>query len=371
MRRSTDLLGGVLTGDFDHHWSADLIYNGERRLQDVPLTDVRFGEDADAEVQQSGSCRIIWTDTFGKAMAPREITDAFTPFGAQLRVYSNITSGPFSERMQYGVFEITDVPSARDEDMFFRGSIITIGSEIELELKELLAGVGEESFDVPSSPSGLSSTWDEIGKVSGLQLAREVADQPITRTIMYPDSKLEAVYELMDVMLDCVAHMTADGALAARPNAWPAPVHTIRRGEGGQLVRMGRKMSADRVYNRVVVRATSGDQKAVLAIAEITEGPLRVREPNGARSPFGARTFRQSSEYVTTAAQAQAWADSTLPTVSTLKASVVPVEMTFDPRIERGDVILIQQLRGTVTGRVRTITRSARARQSLTVEIES
>lgn len=371
MRRSSGLLDGVLTGDFDHHWSADLIYNGERRLQDVPLTDVEWGEDGNASIQQNGSCRIVWTDLFGKAMAPREVSDAFAPFGAQLRVYSNVTAGPFSERMQYGVFEITDVPSARDEDMIFRGAVVTVGSEIELELKEILSALDQETFDVPSAPSGLLSTWDEIAKVSGLQLARTIDDTPITRSILYPDSKLAAVYELMDLMLDGVAHMTADGALSARPNVWPAPVHTIRRGNGGQLIRVGRKMSADKVYNRVVVRATTGEQKAVLAVAEITEGPLRVRESNGARSPFGARTFRQSSEYVTTSAQAQAWADSTLPAVSTLKASIVPVEMTFDPRIERGDVVVIEQLRGNLTGRVRTVTRRGRARQALTVEVSS
>lgn len=371
MRFSTDLVAGVLTGSFDHYWSADLVYNGERRLQDVPITDVQWDEDGNAVVQQSGSCTIVWTDTFGRSMAPREVSDAFAPFGAQLRVYSNIVAGPFTERIQYGVFEITDVPSARDEDMEFRGQVVTVGSIIELELKELTAGPGEETFDVPSAPTDLASTWTEIARVSGLQLARTLPDMPITRSVMYPDSKLDAVYDLMDVMFDAVPHMTADGALAARPNEWPAPVHTIRRGDGGQLIKVGRKMSAARVYNRVVVRATSGDQKAVLAVAEITEGPLRVREPNGARSPFGARTYYQSSELVTTQAQAQAWAGSTLPTVSTLKASVIPIEMTFDPRIERGDVIVIQQLRGDLRGRVRTIARRGRGIQALTVELAS
>ncbi|MEV4735567.1 MULTISPECIES: hypothetical protein [unclassified Microbacterium] len=370
-RFSSAVLGGVLTGPFDHYWSADLIYNGERRLQDVPLTDVSFSEDGNASIQQDGSCRIVWTDVFGKAMAPREVTDAFAPFGAQLRVYSNITAGPFSERMQYGVFEITDVPSARDEDMVFRGLVISTGSTIELELKELLAGVGEETFDVPSAPSGLASTWQEIGRVSGLQLARTIDDKPITRTIMYPDSKLDAVYELMDVMLDGIPHMRADGTLSARPKAWPNPVRTLRRGDGGQLIGVGRKMSAEQVRNRVVVRATSGEAKAVLAVAEITEGALRVREPSGGRSPFGARTRYLASEYITTQAQAQAWADSTLPSVSVLKASVVPVEMTFDPRVERGDVVVIEQPRGDLLGRVRGIRRTDRARQSLTVEVAS
>lgn len=369
MRFSTDLLGGVLGGSFDHYWSADLIYDGELRLADVPLSGVSFREDADAKVQQTGSCAITWTDVFGKAMAPRMVSDAFTPFGAQLRVYSNVVAGPYRERVQYGVFEITDVPSAYDEDMVFRGVVVSTGSVIDLELAELLAGVGQETFDVPTPPSQLSSVWREAGVVSGLQLARTIDDKPVSRSVMFPDSKLDALYELFDVILDAVPHMTADGALSARPNAWPAAVLHLRRGEGGQLVRVRHAMSASRVYNRVAVRATSGDQKSVLAVAEVKDGPLRVRNSDGSRSPYRVRTYYQSSEFVTTKAQAQAWADSTLAQVATLRTQIVPVEMTFDPRVERGDVVTVERLRGAITGRVTSITRSGRGTQSLELEV--
>lgn len=367
MRFSTDLLGGVLTGAFDHHWAADLIYDGEVRLSNVPITGVRFRENGDAKVQHTGGCRIVWADTFGRAMSPRMVTDAFAPFGAQLRVYSNIAAGPFLQRVQFGVFDITDVPSAYDNDMVFRGVVVSAGSVIDLDLAEPLAGVQQETFDIPTPPSQLLSAWNEAGVVSGLQLSRTIADAPITRSIMYPDSKLDALYELFDVILDAIPHMTADGTLAARPNAWPAPVHTLRR--GGQIVRVGAAMSADQVYNRVVVRATSGDQKSVLGVAEVTDGPLRVRNPDGSRSPYRARTFYQSSEFVTTTAQAQAWANATLPQVSRLRTQVIPVTMTFDPRIERGDVLVLERLTGDMTVRVRSIERSTRGTQTLMVEV--
>ena len=370
MRFSSPLLPGVLTGSFDHFWSADLIYDGLQRLADVPLTQPKFGETASATVQQDGLCTIVWTDLFGRSMSPREVSDAFTPFGAQMRVYSNVTAGPFLERTQFGVFEITDVPSAHDEDMQFRGQRITTGSRIELELKELTAGVGEETFDVPSAPSDLASTWDEVARVTGLQLVRSIDDVPISRSILYPDSKLEATYDLFEIMLDAVPHMTADGALSARPNEWPVPVTTLRRGDQGQLISVGQSMSAA-LYNRVVVRATGTDQESVLAFAEITDGPLRVRNADGSLSPFRARTLYLSSEYVTTQVQAQAWADSTLLQVSKQRSRIVPVVMTFDPLLERGDVVLIERPQETLTGRVLTVERSDRGRQSLTVEVAS
>ncbi|MFF2274218.1 hypothetical protein ACFVTX_18230 [Agromyces sp. NPDC058136] len=370
MRFTSAQLDAVLGGSGDHYWSADLLYDGERRLQDIPITDPRLREDGGAKIQQSGSCSVVWQDTFGASMTPRMITDAFAPFGAKLRVYSNVVAGPFRERVAFGVFDITDVPSARDESMAFRGRTITTGSTIELEFKEQLAGVQGDDFDVPTSPSLLASAWDELGRISGMQLVRAVEDKPITRTILYPESRLDAIYDLCDVILDAIPHTTADGALAARPKVWPAAVARLRRGPRGQLVKVGDAMSPSGVYNRVVVRATGSDQTSILAIAELTSGPLRVKNLDGSRSPFGQRTRYLSSEFVTTRDQAQAWAESTLAQVSVPRARVLPVEMTFDPRLERGDVVEIERPGGEVlTGRIVSIDRSARATQQLTVEV--
>jgi hypothetical protein len=377
-RFASALLPDVLSGSFDHWWSADLIYAGERRLANVPLLDVKLSEDGSANVQQSGSCVILWADDYGQSMAPRDISDAFAPFGAQLRVYSNVYAGPFSERVLYGIFEITNVPSAIDSGIQFGSQWLTVGSRIELELKELTAGLGEERFDVPTAPTILTSTWDEAARITGFQLVRSITDVPITRSIMYPESKLEAVGELFDLMLDAVPHMTADGALAARPNKWPASSRTLRYGDGGQIIDVGHAMSSEGVYNRVVVRASTavtsalGEQtvQSVLAVAEIVGGPLRVRNTDGSVSPFRARTLYQSSEFVTTSAQAQAWADSTLATVSVPRSQTIPVTMTFDPTIERGDVVVLARRDSDpMTGRVATIARDSRGSQELTVEL--
>ncbi|WP_313366606.1 hypothetical protein [Microbacterium sp.] len=365
MRFGSEVLRGLLTSSFDHYWEADLYYDGERRQERVPLTDVRPSEDAGAEIQQSMTCAVVWTDDFGRSVLPTAVEEPFAPFGAQLQVFSVVHSGPFVERVPYGWFLITDVPSARDEQMRFRGDWITVGSTVELELKELTAAIGEETFDVPTAPASLVSAWDEVGRISGMPIERAVPDAAITRSVMYEDEKIKALYELMDVILSAVPHMTADGALSARPKAWPDPVDRITR---EVLVDIGSMMSAGKVYNRVVVRANGADQAAVLAVAEITTGPLRVRNPAGGRSPFGARTHYLSSELVTTRAQAQKWANETLAQVSTLRTQVVPVVELFNPLRERGDVVLIERPTHWLIGRVVTINRG-QATQSLTVEI--
>ena len=129
-------------------------------------------------------------------------------------------------------------------------------------------------------------------------------------------------------------------------------------------------MSSARVYNRVVVRAAGGDQTAVLAVAEVTSGPLRVRNLDGSPSPFRARTRYLASEFVTTTHQAQAWADSELAKVSTVRSRVAEVVETFNPLRERGDVVRVERNRVWLVGRVNTIDRSGRT-QRLTVEVGS
>jgi hypothetical protein len=366
MRFGSDELRAVLTGPHDHFWSADLYYNGVRRQQDLPIMDPQFKEDAGANIQQAGSVTVTWSDEFATSISPRAMNDPLAPFGAQLAIYANVWVGPFFERVEYGRFEITDVPSARDEQMQFQSRWLTLGSNVQLELKELLAGVAEESFDVPSAPQSLTSTWAELGRLTGYPLVRTVDDAPITRSVLYPDSKLDAVYDLMRIMLDASPHMTPQGALSARPNVWPDPVDTLLFGEG--LIDVEQGMSAAGISNRVVVRAAGGDP-TVLAVAEITSGPLRVRNSDGSVSPFRARTKYLSNEYVTTKAQAQAWADSELALVSTIRTRVVNVRETFNPLRERGDVIDIERPELVLHGRVLTIDRGAGATQTLTVEV--
>jgi hypothetical protein len=365
MRFGSPELVQVLTGSFDFHYTADVLYNGERRIQDLPITDVRWREDADANIQHSGSCTVVWSDEFASSISPDEITDTLAPFGAQLVVYAWVRAGSFEERVEYGRFEITDIPSARDEWFEFRGEWLVAGSVVELELRDLSAAVAEETFDSPESPQALDSTWNEVARLTGFPVLRTVPDVPITRSVLYPDSKWDATYELVSVMLDAVPHVNPNGSLSARPNVWPAPVSQLRMGEG--LVAVAGSMSQRGVQNRVVVRAQQGEE--ILAIAELTNGPLRVRNDDGTVSPYRARTRYLSSEFVTNEAQAREWADAELAKVSVLRARTFTVVETFNPLRERGDVIDVERPTKWLHARVVSIDRSSGPTQTLTVEV--
>lgn len=371
MRIGSTMLQGVLAeGSFNHHYLADVYYDGARRLTNLPIQDVSFNEDSLAKIQQSGSFTVKWTDDFGKSISPREIGDILAPFGAEVYLYSIIEAGSFLERVELGQFTITNVPSAMDEDMIFRGERITVGSTVEIEFKERLAKVQDDRFDTPSAATDLTSTWNELGRLTELQLTRTLPDKPISRAVVYEEDRLDAVYDLFEI-LDGVPHMTADGALSGRPNVWPARSATLKRGKQGTLVSVGRAMSPESVYNRVAFRGKTGDQQIILASAEITSGPLRARNPDGTPSPFRRKTYFLSSEYITNAQEAQDYVQRELPRVSQLRSVIVPVTETFNPLRERGDVIDLERPDRTLTGRIRNIKRSGRKTQTMDVELAS
>lgn len=373
MRIASSSTVGALQGSVNHRYLADIIYDGERRLQDIPIEEVSFTEDAGSSIQMSGSCTVVWTDEFGRSISPKQIGDTLSPFGPELHLFSIVSVGLQEERIPLGQFPITNVPSAQDEDMLFRGEWITTGSVVKLEFKDHLYRVDQDRFDVPSAPLSLESVFAEAGRITGLPLSRTVADAAITRAVMYQENRLEALQDLFE-LLDAVPHMTPYGALSARPKTWGDPVDRLRRGDPsravtGQIVSVGRAMSASKVYNRVAFRGKSGQQQKILASAEVEFGPLRTKNPDGSRSPFGRVTKFLSSDLVTTAAQAQEWVDRELPRVSRLGSVVLPVEEFFNPLRERGDVIVLERAREELVGRVLSVKRGSKATQDLEVEV--
>lgn len=370
MRRSTPQLVEVLRGSFSHWYEADLWYDGQRRLQDIPLNITELSDDDSQAVKSWASAKLTWTDAFGRSILPVAIGDLFSPFGAELAIYAVTSAGSFRERTEMGWFQITDVPSMRDQTMFWkkRNRIIVTGSVLELTLKDRLVQVQRDTFDVPSAPIvPLLTVWNEIGRITGLQLTRSIPDGSISRSVAYQEDRLEAVLDLADI-IGGVPYMASDGTLTMRPKVWPAAVDTMRRGDGGSIINIGRGMSAEGVYNAVIFRGQDDNQGKVLATSEIISGPFRTKNPTGSRSPAHRRPTFRSNQFVKSKAQAQAYTDSELARVSTLGATKWPITEIWNPLREVGDVVnVVDEYGNTVLCRVVSIKRSGGHTQEVVV----
>jgi hypothetical protein len=371
MRFGTPALKDVLRlGDFNKRYVADFFSNGVRMAKDVPITMPRFDDSASSLVQGTGSFRVIYQDDFAREVSPSQIGDLFSPFGTQVAISVIITVGAgFTERVPLGLYLVSETPSIITTRYLFNGALVTKGDQIDISIKDLFYGVQRDRFQVPGSPPDLSSVWAEVQRLTGLTVTKTITDGVITAAVAYQEDKLQAVYDLATV-LDATACMLSDGTVSMRPNVWPAAVDALSWGDAGTLVSAGRGMANDLVYNQVVVRSyDSGTGAAVLAMAELTTGPLRTRNADGSLSPYRRVPYFYSSQFITTAAQAQAYADLTLPRVSKLRSVSVKLTEIFNPLRDIGDVITVNRLGETFLGRVTDISRTDQATQETTVAV--
>lgn len=331
----------VADGGFDVEWVADLIYDGERRLANVPIRDPRLRWSGGQFVAGSGSVTVVWSDDHATSVIPEKIGDWFSPFGAELQIDCIVRAGRFMERIPQGRFVIESVPDAERREMLFQGRRITAGEAFGVNLRDPLIRVQRDEFPFPTAPSS-DSAWREIQSITGMPVVRSVPDQAVPRSVAYADSKPDVLNQLFD-LLGAWPQVDSSGALTARPKAWPSPVGVI-----AGVVSAPASLVSDKTFNRVVVEGKSPDGKPLFGVADVTEGFLRVANADGSVSPFGVAVYRYASEFLTTQEQVNLHARDLLGRVSRIRSVTRRVEERFNPLREVGDVLEVPFAPGLV-----------------------
>lgn len=339
MREASEKLRTVLAGGvFSVGWVADLYYDGAPKAQNVPLVDPDFGWDGSAQIQGRGSCTILWDDLFGQSIVPREIGDLFSPFGAELQVDVLVSAGSFVERVSMGRFVLDEVPGAVEYAIAHPngGLPVVVESSVSLKLSDYFLRVARDSFPFPASPKS-TSMWDEAQRLTGLPVFRSIPDRVLPTNITYDEDRLDALEKAFGPS-NAWPTLTPQGALTAMPKDWPAPVGRIDRVLDAPL-----EMRSETVYNRVVVEGKNPvpDGPVLRAVAEITDGFLRTKNPDGGRSPFGGNTYRHKSDFLTTQAMCDQDAAETLARVSRIRSVTRRIVEPFNPLRELGDVLVL------------------------------
>lgn len=333
---TTDLREVIAGGGFARAWVADLLYDDERVAADVPLLDPSFAWDGAAQIQGSGSCEIVSDDLFGRGIVPRAIGDMFSPFGAELQVDMIIGLGVFAERIPMGRFINESIPSSAEYKIpgAAGGLPVVVESRLAMNLKDYMVRVQRDSFPFPTAPSS-TSMWSEAIGLTGLAVVRNISDVTLPTSVTYDTDRLVALDDIFSVASSW-PHLTPSGQLTARPKAWPAAVD-----EFTAIVSAPQVMESDKVYNRVVVEGKSTTGVVLRSIQAVTEGFLRVRNPDGSRSPFGGATYEYQSDFLTTQAQCDATAVALLAQVSQLRSVTRTVVEPLMPLREVGDVVTL------------------------------
>ncbi|MBN9210506.1 MAG: hypothetical protein BGO45_04605 [Microbacterium sp. 71-36] len=320
-------------GGIEKIWTADLMYDGERRLEGLQIDEPAIGWDMSRFVVASGAVPVVWSDVFGSSMIPREIGDWFSPFGAELQVDCIIRAGRYEDRIPMARLIIDSVPDADDRRMLFQGIPFTAGESFTVNVADRLAKIARDEFRAPTSAKS-SSAWQEIQSVTRFPVIRSVPDAVVPSGIVYEGQRSAVVNKLYDLM-GAWPHLTADGVLTAIPKAWGDPVDEIRG-----FVSAPVSMSAEQTYNSVVVEGKDDAGDPIYAFADITEGFLRVSNPGDSMSPFGRKTRRYQSEFLRTRQQCEEFAAGLLERSARRRGVRRTITEPFNPLREVGDVLI-------------------------------
>lgn len=325
-----DLAAG--RGGFEAVWTADLMYDGERRLAGLNIGEPDLSWDLGRFVVASGSVPIVWSDAFGTSKIPREIGDWFAPFGAELQVDCIIRAGRYEDRIPMARLMIDSVPEAEDRRMLFQGVPFTAGESFTVNVVDRLKKVERDEFRVPTAASSRSA-WQEIQAITRFPVVRSHADAVVPSGMAYEGEKDKVTSKLFDLM-GAWPHLTGDGILTGLSKDWGPPVDEIRG-----VVSAPVALDSELTYNSVVVEGKDPDGEPIFAFAEVTEGFLRTSNRDGSLSPFGTKPYRYQSDFLRTYEQCLAYARELLGRVSRLRGVTRTIVEPFNPLREVGDVL--------------------------------
>jgi len=358
---SSELASIIRAGGFHREYVADLIVDGQRVLEDVPLGSCELKSDGNAKVRTQGRAVFEYTDAWGASILPEDVTSWLTPYASYLNVSMRVTAGGVSEKVLRGVLKIVAVSDPVGPRTGFQQRLITVGSRVSLQLADAFSTTDRERFIAPSGPQDLSSTWAEIGRLTGLPLLRNVPDSGITRAVTYQENRLDAVFDLAAI-LGGTPYVNPEGKVTIQPDVSGDATEKLSMGPDGTVTSATPSDLTDEgIYNQVVVRTHDDSQSVVLATAEVESGPLRYG------GPFGRVPFFASSQYVTSVEQARQYAVEQLARVSAVSSMAYSITCLPDPRREVGDVVPFEVDGRTLVGRIQEITLAAAGLMSLKV----
>ncbi|MGW2591667.1 DUF5047 domain-containing protein [Streptomyces sp. NPDC001515] len=313
----------------------NVLYNGAVVAEDVTFTDGSIQVDRGSDVRRS--LTLVIDDP---AAFPVNPTDRYAVYGQRIYVEAGIRYlDGAAERVPVGTFVITSVSG--DIHM---GPMTVEAAGLEILAKRFLWDSAQSTRGYQSAATFLASLLPAaVPGAAFVDSSTLGASTPLaTRTW---DAQTDAWSAFREVALSVGCELFCDAAGTFRLvdipdplNASVPPVWDVAAGERGVMVRATMALTADGVYNRVVVTGenTSDNAPPVRATASITAAsdPLRYG------GPFGRVTKSVSSSLVTSTAQAQVMAAGLLAKLRAPNRSV-SLEAIPNPALDAGDRIRV------------------------------
>lgn len=324
----------ALTTDHGSSVKVNVLYDGLVVAEDIDFEDGAVKVDRGSDVRRSLSLSIADPSKF-----PVSATDPYAVYGQRIYVEGGLTYlDGSSERVPLGTFVITSVSGN-----IHTGPIEVEGSGLEILLKRSVWDTAQ-STDSWGSIAGFLEYHieDTIPDVDFIDLSTHGLDPIPSKTWDAQSDKWTALTEAAN-SIGCEVYCNANGTFVLADIPDPddfsiPPVWDVTTGDTGVMVSADMELTADEVFNRVVVTGENAedDKPPVQAEAKIEDpaDPLRYS------GPFGQVTKAYSSSLIVTANQAAATANAMLAKYRapnrTVSLATVP-----NPAIDAGDRIRV------------------------------
>lgn len=322
--------GPALATDHGLATRVNVLYDGALVAEDIPFVDGSISVDRGSDVRRSLSLTIANPADF-----PTSETALYGVYGQTLYVESGITYlDGSSELVPCGHFVITQVSGN-----IHTGPLTITATGLEILLKRAVFETATSTRGFANAAAFINTQLQAvIPGVSFVDASSAGSSSLATKTW---DAGQEVWPALVEVATSVGAELYCDANGSFRlvdiPDIETAvPVWDVSAGEYGVMVSADMAVTADEVYNRVVVSGenTEDDTPPVSAEAKITTGPLRYG------GPFGKVTKAYSSSLITSGSQAYATAIALLRKYQapnrTVTLSTIP-----NPALEAGDCIRV------------------------------
>jgi Domain of unknown function (DUF5047) len=282
----------------------------------------------DTAVRRSAKVNIV--DATGR-LSPVDAHDLLAPVGTELRIWRGLRLADGSaEYVPLGVVGITE------PEVFTGGG----GIEVRIDADDRVDAVRARRFASPWRVAGGTPTWEAI---SDIVLSR------ITVPLRYADTGHTVPEALFDELSDpwaaveeiaeadgLTVYFDALGTLVIEPPDECDCNQTYAEGDGSVLIEGSRWMSAEDTYSGVIVTGEHPDEAPVRYVLWDTD-PASATYADG---PFGYRPFGFASPLVSSAAKAQAAAETIFARVTGMRQRA---ELTTigHPGHEIGDIVFV------------------------------
>lgn len=309
--------------------------------EEIPLTAAVAGTvTLDQPAATRGRCDLTLVDDGTLGLVPRLPADLLTPYGNEIRASRGVLLPTGPELVSLGIFRIEDVEITDGPE----------GLQIQVTGQDRSARVIDARFEEPYQVAGGTNAITAIAAVIA-------AAWPDVETDLTPTSRTSpqvlanegddrwAFAQSLATSIGYALYFDGDGVLIGRPVATSTtPVDRIAEGEGGVLVRAGRRWTRQGTFNRVIA---TGENTGEAAPARGVATDLDPTSPTYYYGDYGRVPRFYSSPFIATDDQA---ADAAAAILARELGTTQQVSFgsIVNPALEPDDVIAVRRDRAGI-----------------------